>query len=307
MIDRSNIKDTYFRVLDDGFVSIKDWMGDDFAVEQAARTSYGKGTRKVSETRGLLRYLMRHKHTTPFEMCEMKFHIRIPMDAWRQMVRHRTANINEYSTRYSEAIDSRQVTRPEAWRLQSGSNKQGSEGYLSVREGHLFCQQEDAFHEHAMACYQNRLDAGIAREQARKDLPLSTYTEAYWKCDLHNIFHFLKLRCDGHAQLEIRSYANVMASIVKVLYPMCFEAWYDYAFQAVNFTRLDRQLLTWIMENPRYNSLDGFGVKEQAEKLGMSKREVEEFWNKVNYPDEQEFNINDYEIIQPNDTESTEG
>lgn len=286
--------DKYFKVLDDGFIALKAVMGGDEDVEQAARVSYGKGTRKVSETRGLIRYLMRHRHTTPFEMVEFKFHVRVPMDCWRQWIRHRTASVNEYSTRYSEAIDSQQTTRPDEWRSQSTNNKQGSGDFLDELIGRQLCQQEDSFHEHAKTLYQNRLESGVAREQARKDLPLSTYTEAYWKCDLKNILNFLSLRCDSHAQLEIRQYANVMAGIVKECCPLTFEAWYDYAFQASNFTRLDKLVLQKefsMVEN--YNEV---ALKEYAKSIGMSDREFGEYKDKTSMPTPQDFDLSNWSL-----------
>src|SRR5262245_24465366 len=199
-----------FPVLDDGFVRVVDYMGTDASIVQAARTSYGKGTKKIHEDRGLIRYLMRHRHTTPYEMCEIKLHVRVPMDAWRQWIRHRTANINEYSTRYSVAIDSAQTTTSQEWRMQSTGNRQGSAGFVDEKLGANFTQQEAELHRLSRRIYNERIEAGVAREQARKDLPLSTYTEAYWKVDLHNLFHFLSLRMDEHSQLEIRQYATVI-------------------------------------------------------------------------------------------------
>ena len=178
-------------VLDDGFVRVVDYMGDDSAVVQAARTSYGKGTKRRHEDRGLIRYLMRHAHTTPFEMCELKLHVRVPMDVWRQWIRHRTASVNEYSTRYSEAIDAAQKTAPDAWRLQSAANRQGSSGLLPPEQCRELSDEEARLQRAARDLYEARLAAGVAREQARKDLPLSTYTEAYWKIDLQNLLHFL--------------------------------------------------------------------------------------------------------------------
>ena len=186
-------------VLDDGFVRVIDYMGSDEAIVQAARVSYGAGTKKVQQDRGLIRYLMRHRHSTPFEMCEIKFHLRVPMDAWRQWIRHRTANINEYSTRYSIAIDASQTTKPDEWRLQAQSNRQGSEGFLDKGKGEELSRKENELQNLARDVYNERLDLGIAREQARKELPLSTYTEAYWNIDLHNLLHFLALRMDEHA------------------------------------------------------------------------------------------------------------
>jgi thymidylate synthase (FAD) len=233
-----------FKVLDDGFVRVVDYMGNDSAIVQAARVSYGKGTKKVNEDRGLIRYLLRHWHTTPFEMCEIKFHVRVPMDCWRQWIRHRTANVNEYSTRYSVAIDASQRTEPDDWRLQSTDSKQGSAGKLDTTRGAEFSKSELELQNHARKVYDERLAAGIAREQARKDLPLSTYTEAYWKVDLHNLLHFLRLRMDTHAQEEIREYANVMGNeIVKRWCPYAWEAFLDYHFNSMHLSRLESEII----------------------------------------------------------------
>jgi thymidylate synthase (FAD) len=187
---------------------------------------------------------MRHWHSTPFEMCELKLHVRVPMDCWRQWIRHRTANVNEYSTRYSVAIDSAQCTAPGAWRLQAASNKQGSEGLLDADRGAAFSDAERALHEQARKVYQERLAAGIAREQARKDLPLSTYTEAYWKIDLGNLLHFLLLRMAPNAQLEIRSYAETIGNeIVARWCPLAWEAFLDYRFNAMGFSEPELKLI----------------------------------------------------------------
>lgn len=237
-----------FPVLDDGFVCLVDVMGNDAAVVQAARVSYGEGTKRVSDDRGLIRYLMRHRHTTPFEMAELKFLVRVPMDCWRQWIRHRTANVNEYSTRYSLAIDATQTTEPDAWRTQSASNRQGSEGRIDQETGGKLTESERQFQEHARKLYEERLELGVAREQARKDLPLSTYTEAYWKVDLHNLLHFLALRMDPHAQEEIRNYATAIGEgIVKPLFPLVWEAFEDYRLQAMFLTRIDREIIGRLM------------------------------------------------------------
>ena len=229
-----------FPVLNDGFVCLVDCMGDDGAVVQAARVSYGAGTRKVSDDRTLIRYLLRHRHTTPFEMAELKLLVRVPMDCWRQWIRHRTANVNEYSTRYSVAIDSMQTTLPEEWRTQSASNRQGSGDLLPPDVGMKLTEGESEFQAAAEKLYKDRLALGVAREQARKDLPLSTYTEAYWKIDLHNLLHFLALRMDEHAQLEIRQYAQTIGEqILQPLFPLVWEAFQDYRMQAMFLTRLE--------------------------------------------------------------------
>ena len=218
-----------FPVLDSGFVRVVDYLGNDAAIVQAARVSYGAGTTTVRKDEGLLRYLLKNRHTSPFEMCELKLHIRVPMDCWRQFVRHRTASISEYSTRYSEAIDDFAITRPDEWRTQSTSNKQGSEDFLPVRTGEVLSSAESGFHIAARKLYNARLEAGVAREQARKDLPLSTYTEAYWKIDLHNLLHFLRLRMDFHAQKEIREYATLIGTeIVSKWVPFTWKAFKEF-------------------------------------------------------------------------------
>ncbi len=233
-----------FKVLDDGFVRVIDYMGSDESIVQAARVSYGKGTKKVHEDRGLIRYLMRHRHTTPFEMCDIKFHVRVPMDCWRQWIRHRTASVNEYSTRYSEAIDAAQGTAESEWREQAAGNRQGSQGCLPIEQGAILSQKEAELQDLSRKLYEERLQVGVAREQARKDLPLSTYTEAYWKINLHNLLHFLALRMDSHAQLEIRNYAEVIGyQIVSQWCPLAWEAFLDYQFHALNLSRLEQTLV----------------------------------------------------------------
>ena len=239
-----------FNVLDSGFVRVIDYMGDDAAVVQAARVSYGIGTKRVQEDRGLIRYLMRHSHTTPFEMCEIKLHVRVPMDAWRQWIRHRTANVNEYSTRYSVAIDSAQRTAPDEWRTQSTASRQGSSRHLSSALGKRLSLSEQELQKRAREVYEARLASGVAREQARKDLPLSTYTEAYWKIDLHNLLHFLNLRMDVHAQAEIREYATVIGErIVAKWVPLVWEAFLDYRRHAVVLSRVEAEIVGAIAAN----------------------------------------------------------
>ncbi|HUG94145.1 MAG TPA: FAD-dependent thymidylate synthase [Planctomycetaceae bacterium] len=229
-----------FPVLDDGFVCLVDVMGDDGAIVQAARVSYGEGTRQVSDDRTLIRYLMRHRHTTPFEMAELKLLVRVPMDCWRQWIRHRTANVNEYSTRYSIAIDSAQTTAPDQWRTQAQGNRQGSDEPVPEDVGRRLTEDERWLQTESRRIYQERLEAGVAREQARKDLPLATYTEAYWKVDLHNLLHFLSLRMDAHAQQEIRDYATTIGrEIVRPLFPLVWEAFEDYRLGSLFLSRLD--------------------------------------------------------------------
>ena len=264
-----------FPVLDDGFVRVVDYMGDDGSVVQAARVSYGAGTKRVHEDRGLIRYLLRHAHTTPFEMCEIKLHVRVPMDAWRQWIRHRTANVNEYSTRYSVAIDAAQRTAPGGWRLQSADNRQGSSGFLPVDQGEALTKAEADLQDLARHTYDARLAAGVAREQARKDLPLSTYTEAYWKVDLHNLLHFLRLRMDDHAQEEIRAYAAAIGEqIVAKWVPLVWEAFTDYRRESIYLSRLEIEIVTAITSGATDRA------KQIAESIG-SKRERHEIEDKL--------------------------
>ncbi len=274
-----------FPVLDDGFVRVIDYMGGDESIVQAARVSYGKGTKKVNEDRGLIRYLLRNFHTTPFEMCEIKLHVRVPMDTWRQWIRHRTANVNEYSTRYSLAIDSSQKTDSNEWRFQAVDNKQGSEGFFDNAIGSKLSEREEELQQFAREIYQERLQLGVAREQARKDLPLSTYTEAYWKIDLHNLLNFLALRMDTHAQLEIRSYANVIGNeIVSKWCPIAWEAFKDYRMNAMSFTSLELQILKQLIagkKNEATKLAEVFGWLNKIEGRLSKNRERIEFEGKL--------------------------
>ena len=275
---------TSLKVLDDGFVRVVDYMGDDNAIVQAARVSYGAGTKKLSDDRALIRYLMRHAHTTPFEMCELKLHVRVPMDCWRQWIRHRTASVNEYSTRYSEAIDAMQKTDPAAWRAQAAHNRQGSAEPIDAALGTKLSEAEALLQRNVRAVYEERLRSGVAREQARKDLPLSTYTEAYWKIDLHNLLHFLHLRMDDNAQQEIRSYAATIGhEIVAQWCPLTWEAFLDYRYHSLRLSRLDAALIHAIVERDaakaktlamRYGFLREDGLPHQS-------RERSEFEEKI--------------------------
>lgn len=258
-----------FKVLNDGFIRVIDYMGSDESIVQAARVSYGKGTKKVHQDRGLIRYLMRHRHTTPFEMCEIKLHVRVPMDTWRQWIRHRMASVNEYSTRYSIAIDATQTTAPGEWRLQAARNRQGSEGFLDENTGKEFSRRERELQDYCRREYDARLEAGIAREQARKDLPLSTYTEAYWKIDLHNLLHFLALRMDEHAQHEIRSYAKIIGEEILAKWcPITWEAFLDYRMNSLPFSGLELAIMKEI------SSGNVEGAIARAEEIGwLSRRE----------------------------------
>jgi thymidylate synthase (FAD) len=276
------LKSKTFKVGSDGFIRLVDVMGTDQSIVQAARVSYGAGTRKTSDDENLINYLMRNRHTTPFEMCEVKVHIRIPMDSWRQWVRHRTASINEYSTRYSEAINSMESTPASEWRKQSTTNKQGSGENFTLEEGEIFSIEEKRVQTLSRSVYENRLIAGVAREQARKDLPLSTYTEAYWKCDLHNIFHFLGLRMDSHAQLEIREYAEALGEeIVAPLFPLAWAAFKKYRLEAMSLSSLDIQAFRIVLGKI---SVSDFGQLDKivaaVDSIISNKRELSEFVEK---------------------------
>ena len=273
-----------FPVLDQGFVCLVDVMGEDSSIIQAARVSYGEGTKKVSDDRTLLRYLMRHQHTTPFEMAEIKLLVRVPMDCWRQWVRHRTASINEYSTRYSVAIDATYSTAPDAWRTQSDSNRQGSGGFLDPDAGLALTDEEKKLHLYNREVYDQRVERGIAREQARKDLPLSTYTEAYWKVDLHNLFRFLGLRMELNAQYEIREYATTIGEkIVQPLFPYCWEAFMDYQFESLRLSRLEQGVIQRLSQGGAIPATreQFFAVQDPAWKDMERCRERDECYEKL--------------------------
>ena len=273
-----------FRVLDGGLVRVVDYMGSDDAIVQAARVSYGRGTKRVREDRGLIRFLMRHRHTTPFEMCEIKLHVRAPMDCWRQWIRHRTASVNEYSTRYSIAIEAAQLTPPDAWRTQATHNRQGSGAAIDTSVGAALSAREAELHRLAREVYEERLSKGVAREQARKDLPLSTYTEAYWKIDLHNLLHFLELRMDTRAQEEIRAYAVVIGEeIVSRWCPVAWEAFCDYRRSGVTLTREEVEVVRGLAHSPERGREAAVGVGLLAPDGSRPKRnrELEELEAKL--------------------------
>jgi len=222
-----------FLVLDKGFIEVIDYMGNDKKIVDSARTSYEEKSKRINDDNALIRYMISHYHTSPFEQNVITFRIKVPMDTWRQWIRHRTASVNEYSTRYSIAIDDKQETLFNQWRLQSKSNKQGSSGFLTYDDGYLLTKREKELHDFSKEIYKERLNKGIAREQARKDLPLSTYTIAIWTMDVHNLLHFLKLRMDNHAQYEIRQYANEIAKIVKIWLPNTWDAFENYILNSI--------------------------------------------------------------------------
>lgn len=274
-----------FPVLDDGFIRVIDYMGGDSSIVQAARVSYGAGTKRPSDDEHLIRYLMRHRHTTPFEMCELKLHVRVPMDVWRQWIRHRTASVNEYSTRYSLAIDAARKLAPDEWRAQSSTNRQGSGEPIDAEIGTLLSKEEAEFQHRARELYQSRIDRGISREIARKDLPLSTYTEAYWKCDLKNLLNFIALRITGAAQYEIRAYAEVIGrEIVAKWVPFTWKAFEDYELSAKTLTAPDQELLKTMFAD-RSQALDaalrlGYARKEPDGSIKVM-REGTEFAQKI--------------------------
>lgn len=263
-----------FKCLNLGFVRLIDVMGDDSSIVQAARVSYGKGTKTVNEDRGLIRYLMRHRHTTPFEMVEFKFHVKLPIFVARQWIRHRTANVNEYSGRYSEMKDEFYIPELEQIRYQSQINKQGrSEETLDENSSKEILQLLEANQLKSYEDYKVLLDKGLTREIARITLPLSNYTEWYWKIDLHNLFHFLKLRLDSHAQYEIRVYAESIANIVKVVVPLAWEAFEDYQLNSMYFSKQELKIIKKYLD---INSLEQLENNDN-----LSKRELNEFKEKI--------------------------
>ncbi len=231
------------KCFDKGFVRLVDSMGGDDAIVQAARVSYGKGTSKVSQDRGLIRYLMRHRHTTPFEMLEFKFHCKMPIFVARQWVRHRTANINENSFRYSEARDEFYYPEPKHIQFQSVLNKQGRKGEVPKELKQKVQNYFEEISKRSFEMYSELNEAGIARELARAVLPVNLYTEWYWKNDLHNLLHFIGLRSDSHAQYEIRVYSDAMAKSVKKVAPFAWEAYQDYVVNGMRFSRIEKSLL----------------------------------------------------------------
>ncbi len=276
----------YFSVLDHGFVSLVDYMGSDDDVERAARVSYGYGTRTRSATRGLVRYLRRHRHTTPSEMVELKFHCAMPMFIARQWIRHRTASVNEYSGRYS--LMPLLFYRPDEahFSLQSEVNNQGR-GERAARDvWDEAVERWDRLRDSAAGTYQWLLEEDVAREIARIDLPLSTYTQWYWKIDLHNLLHFLSLRADPHAQWEIQEYARVMAGMVKRVAPLSFEAWLDYDLAGASLSRGEMEALAQLLEPDGDDGIavrEGSGALGSAElaRMGLSSREIQELRAKL--------------------------
>ena len=263
-------------VLDHGFIRIIDYMGDDSAIVQAARVSYGKGTKKINEDKGLIHYLMRHSHTTPFEMCEIKFHIKLPIFVARQWIRHRTANVNEYSARYSILDREFYLPAPEHLAAQSSNNRQGRGDTL---EGDEAARVMDLLKHDSQTCYNHYLEilniddatgdvidpnrSGLARELARMNLTLNYYTQWYWKIDLHNLLHFLRLRADSHAQYEIRIYAEKILDVLAKWLPITHEAFVNYQLNGVRLSASALNAIKLMIK----------GDNVSQENSGMSKRE----------------------------------
>ncbi len=273
-------------VLDHGFVRVIDYMGDDAAVVQAARVSYGRGTRAANEDRGLIRYLMRHRHSTPFEMCEIKFHVKLPIFIARQWIRHRTANVNEYSARYSILDREFYIPAPDQLAAQSTANRQGRGEVLAGEEAArvLDLLRGDAIQTYDHYAWMLNEDTegqpldpsrqGLARELARMNLTLNTYTQWYWKADLHNLLQFLSLRADAHAQYEIRAYAEAMLGMVKAWVPACHEAFVDYRMGAATLSAGMLAIVRRMLAGERV---------EQAGS-GLSKREWRELMETLGRP-----------------------
>lgn len=265
-------------VLNAGHICLVDVMGDDQSIVRAARVTTGGVNKGLERDRRLIRYMMRHKHTSPFEFAEIVLFVRVPMDVWRQWSRHRTASIQEYSTRYSPAIENTEGTRPEQWRAQGSDNDDID--VISMVDREVLSDMEGGLHRVARGVYQELLAAGVTREQARKELPLCTYTDCFWKIDLHNLLHFLQLRLDAHAQYEIRQYAGVIAEIVSVWVPMVWEAFVDYRLEAVALSRLEQKALLSFANVDR-DMVPGARKKRPWRDWGMSKGEFNEFIDKL--------------------------
>jgi thymidylate synthase (FAD) len=293
------------RVLDHGFVRVIDYMGDDDAIVQAARVSYGRGTKQVSNDKGLINYLMRHRHTSPFEMCELKLHVKLPIFVARQWIRHRTANVNEYSARYSvldrefylpdqafvrsqkeekrsapnqaNLFGESDSATPQVTAAQSSTNKQGREGVLDADSASAVLRRIKATSEGGFTAYEKLLGdeerPGIARELARMVLPLNTYTQMYWKVDLHNLLHFLRLRHDAHAQYEIRAYADILLRIVHDWVPLTARAFEEYRVASAELSAtalaVVRRALGALDRNPVKREDSGLSAGEWRELLEL--------------------------------------
>ena len=275
-----------FKVLDSGFIRVMDYMGDDTAIIQSARVSYGEGTKKVSNDKGLIRYLMKNWHTTPFEMCEIKLHIKLPIFIARQWIRHRTANVNEYSARYSILDKEFYIPKPQHMSSQSTTNKQGRGSNLSKKDTERFLKilkddaernykhYQDMLNENQSGEIKNDDKTGLSRELARINLTLNTYTQWYWKIDLHNLLHFLYLRDDPHAQYEIQAYAEIILNkIVKKWVPYTYSAFKEFQLESYNLSKTAIEIIKKRLQ----------GKKISYEKSGLSRREWIELTNKFGF------------------------
>ena len=269
-------------VLDRGFVRVVDYMGNDESIVQAARVSYGKGTKKSKDDEGLIRYLMRHRHTTPFEMCEIKLHVKLPIFVARQWIRHRTASVNEYSARYSILENEFYIPDPDQLSVQSMHNRQGRGNALTKTEAakviEVLKKDSSTAYEHYEEMLSDEEKSGLSREIARINLPVNIYTQWYWKANLHNLLRFVSLRSDGHAQYEIRAYANVISEIVRRWVPMASRAFEDYVINGAQFSSAQMKSILALIE------LDEIS----KENSGMSQREWQEMMDTLsNYSDDQ--------------------
>ena len=280
----------YFRVLDHGFVSLLDYCGSDLSICQAARVSYGAGTKGTADDRALLRYMLKHGHTSPYEQVILKFHVKLPVFVARQLIRHRTASVNEYSMRYSLPVMQFYMPKPNDMGTQSKKNKQGRAEPVSSEQADIIQNKWKEMQVSAVEFYEHLISKEIdmAREIARIGLPLSIYTEWFWTIDLHNLLHFMSLRSDGHAQWEIQQFSNVKAAMVRRVAPIAYEAWIDYKFQGHHFSRMEMVVLR---EMVKYSVRRSFKIIEKhqvsidtdpwitkrCEELGMGKREIDEF------------------------------
>lgn len=303
--EAEEILDKEFKVLDHGFVRLVDYMGSDQRIVDAARVSYQAGTKKINSDRGLIRYLLRHKHTTPLEKVRFEFHIKLPIFVMRQLIRHRMASVNEESARYSVLSDEFYI--PQHLRKQSVTNKQGSSDEIISKLCHLedrVAQKGESIAplvdveeylnrlcENAYGEYEYLLSNGVARELARMVLPVNIYTQFYWTIDLHNLMHFLKLRLDSHAQLEIQEFAKPIEMCARAVCPIAMEAWTDYIYDAVNFSRMEVGVIRSIVQNLGVMSQDGreamlellakgSGMETRTDK-GEYSREFKEFLDKL--------------------------
>ena len=294
-----DIKGLYFGVLDYGFISLVDVMGGDKEIEDAARVSYGSTIRKTSQTNGLIRYLRRMRHTSPFEMCELKFHACAPLFVINQWFRHRTASTNSYSGRFSLMPMMFYTPSAEQFKKQSKSNKQGRDETIEESKYKAAVEGWNNGRKETQKLYEELVGSDLARELARIDLPLSTYSQFYWKIDLHNLFHFLGLRLEEHAQWEIREYAKIMAAMVKIVAPLSFQAWLDYEFYGAKFSIMEIDVIRRFISRTYYNDNperlisvnDSVSIKELNDSYELSDREINELFSKLEPKDISNFEL----------------